>query len=153
MKTNLIGLLAAVSLFLSGTALAQEHTTQGPVWTLASYQFEEGQFDNYMNWLRRNYLPIVQAQKKAGLIMDYKIFMSERSNPNDGDITFAVLHSSAAKAFDYNAADDDASNAIGRAHWASLPEATREAERDSRYKMRRFISNGWVREITLKPAK
>ncbi len=153
MKSRICGLLAAAMLFASGAVVAQEHVTDGPVWTLTSYQFNDGQGDNYMNWLRAHWLPIMQASKNAGLIMDYKVFFSDRTNPNDGDITFAVLHSSAGKAFDYNAADDAASDAIGKAHWDSVPEAERNAARDSRFAMRRFISSGWIREATLKPAK
>lgn len=153
MKTKLIGLLAA-ALLLPFAAFAQEHMTQGPVWQLASYQINDGQFDNYMNYLRKHSAPLYEARKKAGLIMDYKFFFSDRANPNDADLTVAVLMPSAAKAFDYSAADDAAGDEIAKKHWAAWSDETaRKAEQDSRFAMRRFISNSWVREVTLKPAK
>lgn len=151
MKTKALGLLAALSL-AAAPALAQEHHTDGPVWVLSCYQFMDGQYDNYMNWLRAHNLPLAEARKKAGLILDYKMFLTNREGPNDCDVTFAELYPTAAKAFDYSAADDAKEDELSKAHWAQWDEATANKTRDSRFAMRRFISNSWAREITLKPA-
>jgi len=152
MKTKVFGLLAAGLLFASGAAVAQEHMTDGPVWVLSSYQINDGQFDNYMMYLRKHSMQLYAAQKQAGLILDYKVFLSDRQNPNDGDITVAILFASAADAFDYDAGDDAKGDEIAEKHWASMDKAAAEKEQNSRYAMRRFISNSWAREVTLKPA-
>lgn len=149
MRRTVIGLLAAIA--CAPLAQAQEHMTQGPVWTLACYQIIEGQYDNYMKWLRAHTLPMAEARKKAGLILDAKVFMSGRDGPNDCDITFATLHASAAAAFDYSAADDAKGDEIGKAHWGGLSDEEREKALASRFEMRRFIRNDWVREVNLKP--
>jgi hypothetical protein len=152
MKSKMIGLLAAGLLLVSGSAVAQEHFTDGPVWVLSSYQINEGQFDKYMTYLRKHSMQLYAAQKAAGLILDYKVFMSDRQSPNDGDITVAILFASAADAFDYDAGDDAKGDEIADKHWSGMDKAAAEAEQNSRYAMRRFISNSWVREVTMKAA-
>jgi len=151
MKLKVCGLLAAFAIACVPMAQAQEHVTEGPVWLLSCYQVNEGQFDNYMKWLRAHNLPLSEARKKAGLILDHKMFMTGREGPNDCDITFAVLYKSAGDAFDYSAADDAKEDEIGKAHWAGMDEATASKARDSRFEMRRFIRSSWAREVTLKP--
>lgn len=153
MHKKIIGLAAAVTLLVSPLATAQEHVTQGPAWLLGCYQINDGQFDAYMKWLRTHNLPLQEARKTAGLIIDYKVFMSSREGPNDCDITFATLHSSAGKAFDYNAADDAADDAITKKHMAQWSEDEAKQAMDSRFAMRRFIRSSWVREVSLKPIK
>ena len=151
MKMKACGLLAAFALATVPMAQAQENMTQGPVWLLACYQVNDGPWDNYMKWLRTHNLPMSEARKKAGLILDYKMFMSGREGPNDCDLTFATLHASAAAAFDYSAADDAKEDEIGKAHWGQWSDEDAKKARDSRFEMRRFIRNSWAREVTLKP--
>jgi len=151
MKLKALGLLAAFALVATPLAQAQENTTQGPVWVLDCYQVNDGQYQNYMKWLRAHSLPMYEARKKAGLILDYKAFFTDRSGPNDCDITFATLYASAASAFDYSAADDAKMDEIGKAHWAGMSDEDRQKALDSRFAMRRYIRSSWAREFTLKP--
>jgi hypothetical protein len=153
MRLKACGLLAAFALVTSTMAHAQENMTQGPVWTMACYQITEGKWGEYMTHLRTHYLPMMEARKAAGLIVDYKTFMTGRTSANDCDIVFATLHSSAAAAFDYSAEDDAKEDEIGKAHWAQWDEATRKQAQDARFEMRRFIRNSWAREVTLNPIK
>jgi hypothetical protein len=151
MKMKACGLLAAFALATVPMAQAQENMTQGPVWTMACYQVNDGQWSNYMTWLRTHSLPLSEARKKAGLILDYKVFMTGRDGPNGCDLTFATLHASAGAAFDYSADDDVKGDAIDKAHWGQWSEEDAKKARDSRLEMRRFIRNSWAREVTLKP--
>ena len=151
MKLKALGLLAALGLAAAPLAQAQEHVTQGPVWSLDCYQINDGQGNNYMKWLRAHSLPMYEARKKAGLIVDYKVFFSDRDGPNDCDITFATLYASAASAFDYSAADDAKMDEIGKAHWNGVSDEDRQKALDSRFAMRRYIRSWSAREVTLKP--
>jgi len=150
MKMKACGLLAAFALAMTPMAQAQEHMNMGPVWVLSCYQVNDGQWSNYMTWLRTHNLPLSEARKKAGLILDYKVFMSGREGPNDCDLTFAELYPSAGAAFDYSADDDAKMDEIGKAHWGKWSEEDAQKARDSRFEMRRFIRNSWAREVTLK---
>jgi hypothetical protein len=153
MKLKALGLLATLALVATPLAQAQEHMTQGPVWALDCYQVNDGQWDNYMTWLRTHSLPMYEARKKAGLILDYKLFYTDRSGPNDCDLTFATLYATAAAAFDYSADDDAKSDEIGKAHWGAMSDEDRQKALDSRFAMRRYIRSWSAREFTLKPMK
>lgn len=150
MKSKIYGLAAAFAL-VSAPAIAQEHATNGPVWLMSCYQVNEGQYDAYMTWLRTHNVPMSEARKKAGLIVDYKVFETGRDGPNGCDLTFATLYSSAAKAFDYSASDEAKDDEISKAHWAQWDEETAKKAREARSQMRRFIRNDWAREVMLKP--
>ena len=74
-------------------ALAQEHYTEGPVWRCTLVRVAEGKMDAYLTSLRANSKPLIDEEKKQGLIMDYKIFLKEtKENQQDWDIAVCVLY-------------------------------------------------------------
>ena len=153
MKSKIIGLLAVSLLWTSGAAVAQEHWTEGPVWECGAYQTNPGQFDNYLNWIRKHSEPINAEAKKQGLILDFKTFVKTRDNENDYDVLFCTLHASFGKALDYNKGDNDKFDAISAAHW-STADSNKQTELSSpRLELRKFMGTSYHREVTLRPAK
>lgn len=67
--------LAASSLSLSARAQDEPAYTEGPVTTVNYIQVEYGRFEEYVDWLDSTWKPTMEANKKAGLITDYKVFM------------------------------------------------------------------------------
>ena len=45
----------------------------GPVTEVAYIRVEYGRFEEYIDWLNATWKPTMEAMKKAGLIIDYKI--------------------------------------------------------------------------------
>ena len=45
----------------------------GPVTDVAYIRVEYGRFEEYVDWLNSTWKPTVEATKKAGLIIDYKV--------------------------------------------------------------------------------
>jgi len=85
----LLGLLAVFAL----QAIAQEHYTEGPVWRVTLIKVKPAQDDAYLTSLRQNTKPLLDEQKKQGLIMDYKVFLKETSSGSqDWDIAVAVQY-------------------------------------------------------------
>jgi len=107
-------LAAVVSCLAAPAAVAQEHFTEGPVWECSSYRTKQGHFDDYMKYLRQNYLPQAQESKKAGLTLDQKVYLHVPTTPTEPDVVICTLHGSFAKALDYNAADDAKGKDIAR---------------------------------------
>ena len=71
--------LAASSLSLSARAEdahAQDEPqyTNGPVTEVDYIHVEYGHFEEYVDWLNSTWKPTMEATKKAGLIIDYKVF-------------------------------------------------------------------------------
>jgi hypothetical protein len=58
------------------TALAHDKRAyaDGPVTEVNYLRVEYGRFDDYIDWLNSTWKPTMEATKKAGLIIDYKVF-------------------------------------------------------------------------------
>src|ERR1700688_4180226 len=83
--------LAVFLLLLTPALLAQEHYTEGPVWRVQLIRVKPTQLDAYLTSLRQSTKPLIEEEKKQGVIMDYKVFLKEtKSGPEDWDIAVAV---------------------------------------------------------------
>ena len=89
MKTILLSMCLAASL-LSLTARAQDERayTEGPVTEVNYIRVEYGRFEEYIDWLNSTWKPTMEATKKAGLIIDYKVF---RLTPKSPDLPNIIL--------------------------------------------------------------
>ena len=87
---KLYGLVAFV-LLLAPASFAQEHYTEGPVWRVSLVRVKPTQMDAYLTSLRQSSKPLLEEQKRQGLIVDYKLFLKEtKNNPEDWDVCLAV---------------------------------------------------------------
>lgn len=151
MRSN-IHYIALVCMTLAfGTSVAQEHFTDGPVWQISTYQIADDQGDAYAEWLRTYVLPSNAEAKKQGLILDWKVFLQERTGPNDWDVAIATLYSSYGKAMDYSAADEAKWEAIQAETWKTADKDKQREAVAPRLAMRKYLGTRYVREVTLKP--
>ena len=73
---------------LAQDALAQNDRryTDGPVTEVDYIQVEYGHFAEYIAWLNSTWKPTMEAMKKAGLIIDYKVFQASPKSPDQPNI-------------------------------------------------------------------
>ena len=69
--------LACLLLFVTAAA-AQEHYTEGPVWRVTLVRVKPAQMDAYLTSLRQATKPLLEEEKRTGVIVDYKIFLATR---------------------------------------------------------------------------
>ena len=82
-----------LSLMSVASAVAQDQYTEGAVSRVTLVQILPGRFNTFMDDLKTNIKPIWDAEKKAGLIDDYNIFLNTtKGNPDDWDIGFALSY-------------------------------------------------------------
>ena len=82
-----------LSLLSSATAFAQDQYTEGGVTRVTLVQILPGHFNAFMDDLKTNIKPIWDAEKKAGLIENYSIFLNTtKANPDDWDIGFTLSY-------------------------------------------------------------
>jgi len=136
---------------LASGALAQEHWTEGSVWEVSFYRTKPGQFDEYMKYLRTNFLPLTEEGKKQGLVLDRKVFVKSPQHPGDWDVAIATLYTSFGKALDFNQGDEDKWKAIQTKHYKTEDEKKQQEMTAKRFEMRDFIGTQVVREINLRP--
>jgi len=87
-----IWLLPMVLLF--GLQLvAQEHYTEGPVWRITTIRVKPNRMDAYLTSLRQSSKPLLEEDKRQGLILDYKWLLKETKNdPNDWDLALVEIY-------------------------------------------------------------
>jgi len=141
---KIYGLLAFV-LLLAPALYAQEHYTQGPVWTVSLIRVKPNHEDEYLTALRQNIKPFLEEEKRQGLIVDYKVFFKETMhNPDDWNICLAVEYKN------HGAMDglDAKEEAIRDKVFGGKQPAQQLAEK--RQEIREVISDELLQEIFLK---
>lgn len=151
MRRSVMVVAVFAALSFGGTAVAQEHWTEGPVWGCSAYRTKQGQFDTYLRYLREHYLPTSAEAKKQGLVLDTKVFVQTPTRPDDWDIDLCTLHASYGKALDYNADSTKASDAIQAAHWKTASKTEQATLAAKRFEMRDALGTNYSREVNLKP--
>ena len=152
MRSRAVSAMVGLSLLLGGVAVAQEHWTEGPVWNIEFYRTTPGHFDDYLKYLRQNFLPQLEESKKQGLILDQKIFVKDPTGPSDWDIAFATLYKNMA-ALDYSAELDKKSKAIAEKHYKTADEDKQREMIKPRLDWRTFLGTQLVREVSLRPMR
>jgi hypothetical protein len=103
----------AASTMLAATALAADETPsfeKGPVWDFGQIQTKDGHFDEYMKWVSTAWKAQEEAMKKAGYILDYKVYLVHNARQNEPDILLATEYKDMA-AFDRPVAEEYAMQA------------------------------------------
>ena len=137
--------LVAFLLLLAPAVLAQEHYTEGPVWRVSLIRVKPTQMDAYLTSLRQSSKPILDEQKRQGIIVDYKVFLKEtKNNPEDWDLCLAVEYK--------NHAAMDGLTAKGEMLRDKIIGGKQPAQQlaDKRAEIREVISSELLQEILLK---
>ena len=137
--------LVAFLLLLAPAVLAQEHYTEGPVWRVSLIRVKPTQMDAYLTSLRQSSKPLLEEQKKQGIIMDYKLFLKEtKNNPEDWDVCLAIEYK--------NHAAMDGLAAKGEATRDKILGGKNQAQQltEKRAEIRELVSSELLQEIILK---
>jgi hypothetical protein len=142
MKPWIIGAAALASAFTAMPALAQESSYKlGPLWTAARIDVEDGQYENYVDWLNKVWVDNQAFAKKQGWIMDY--YVLDNINARDGEPDLILL--TRFKDFP-SVAELDRRNAIINKRM-SQDDHTADAASGERKKMRRQMGSVMYREL------
>jgi len=138
-------LLFLAAFVLSLPANAQLGTTykEGPVTEVTYLHIEYGHFDEYVNWLNSTWKPLNEAKKKAGLIIDYKVFTARPKKSEEPNVIFMITYPNMA-AFDRRVEE----NAVAVEMIGSAKE--QDAARIARSAYRKRLGTELIREVILK---
>jgi hypothetical protein len=96
-KTFILSMcLVASSLSLNARAQDQRGYTYGPVTQVDYIHVEYGHFDEYIAWVTSTWVPTMEAAKKAGLIIDYKVFRTEPRSPDQPNVYLEITYKNMA---------------------------------------------------------
>ena len=137
--------LAIALLLFVPVLVAQEHYTEGPVWRVQLIRVKPNQMDAYLTSLRQSTKPLIEEQKRQGVIMDYKIFLKEtKATPEDWDIAVAIEYKNHAAMDGLAAKGEAARDKILGGKQAAQSLGEKRAE------IREIISSDLMQEIFLK---
>jgi len=90
-KTGILCVGLAASL-MSPNAHAQAGRgySYGPVTEVDYIHVEYGHFDEYMAWVTSTGKPTMEAEKRAGLIIGYKVFQSSPKSPDEPNVYLEI---------------------------------------------------------------
>lgn len=92
MKKTLFAALAAISLIAVSPAAAQQSSMKpGPMWTASRISVDDGQMQNYMDFLTKTWMANQEYSKSQGWMLDYHVLQSV--NPRDGEPNIVLLTS------------------------------------------------------------
>lgn len=147
MKTKLIGLLGAALLALPFASIAADDGysyTEGSVVDVTSVRTKPGMFDTYMEFLSKTFKPMMEEQKKAGIVLSYSVYAGSPRNPSEPDVYLVVEYKNMAALDDLNAKTDP----ISKKYFASLSAANKAAA--DRESVRTILGDELIRELKLK---
>src|SRR3984893_10509540 len=144
-KTIILSMcLAASSLSLNARAQDERQYTEGPVTEGDEVHVEYGHFSEYNDWLNSTWKPTMEALKKAGLIIDYKVFRLTPKSPDQPNIYLWITFKNAAAALDKG----KISSRVAKKGICS--SECQNKERAARTESSKVLGNEYIRELILK---
>lgn len=136
--------LAAASLSLDARAEDERQYTDGPVTEVDEVHVEYGHLEEYVDWLNSTWKPTMEALKKAGLIIDYKVFSLTPKSPDQPNIYLWFTFKNAAAALDKRVEFEDVTKKV-----ICSTECQNKA-RVARNEYRKVLGTEYIRELILK---
>jgi hypothetical protein len=136
-------IVSAFAFSLPANAQVGVTYNEGPVTVVTYLKIEYGHFDEYVDWLNSTWKPLNEAKKKAGLIIDYKVFAARPKKPEEPNVLFMITYPNMA-GLDRRAEEDAfAVELIGSAKDQNKARVDRSAYRKN-------LGSELIREIILK---
>jgi len=144
-KTIVLCMCLAVSaLSLNARTQDVSQYADGPVTELDYIQVEYGHFEEYVDWLNSTWKPTMEAMKKAGLIIDYKVVRATPKTPDQPNIILMITFKDGAAALDKRVEQEEvAKKVIGSTEFQNKA-------RVGRNQYRKVLGIEYVRELILK---
>ena len=144
-KTLIISLsLVASSLVFTARAQDVRQYTDGPVTEMDYIRVEYGHFEEYVDWLNSTWKPTMEATKKAGLILDYKVVRATPKTAEQPNIFLIITYKNMAAALDKIVEQEEVAKKV-----IGTTEVQNKA-RAGRNQYRTVLGTEYVREIILK---
>ena len=144
-KTIILSMcLAASSLSLNARAQDERAYTDGPVTEMDYIRVEYGRFEEYIDWLNSTWKPTMETTKKAGLIIDYKVFRLTPKSPDQPNIILWITFKNGMAALDKGVELEAVAKKV-----ICSTECQNKA-RVARSEYRKVMGSEYIREIILK---
>ena len=118
--------------------------TDGPVTEVDYIHVEYGHFEEYIDWLNSTWKPTMEAMKKAGLVIDYKVFRLTPKSADQPNIILWITYKNGMAAFDKGVElENVAKQVIGSTEFQNKARVNRN-------EYRKVLGTEYIRELILK---
>jgi L-rhamnose mutarotase len=128
-----------------GTALAQSSKPykEGQVTEVSYIKIKPGKFDEYVKFLDTTYKTLMEANKKAGLIVGYAVYAMQARNPHEPDLMLTVTYTNMGALDKIEESEAVAAKVVGSMEAQNKAYIDREA-------LREVLGSQLIRELVLK---
>jgi len=149
LKTIVLSMCLAASSLSLARAQNGRGYSYGPVTQVDYIRVEYGHFDEYMAWVTSTWVPTMEAAKKAGLIIDYKVFRASPKSPDQPNVYLEITYKNmAAYAGDIG---DQAASFEAVTEKVICNSACQDQARVHRNEIRRVLGTEVTRELIFSP--
>jgi hypothetical protein len=139
----LLGICSMVGL-ASVAVAADKPYSEGPVSIVTSIRTEPGMFESYMKYLSTTYKQMMEENKKAGTIVDYRVYTTSPRTADDPNMYLVVTYKNMA-------ALDGLSDKVDAVQQKLIgSQEVRDQQAIERGKMRTMLGTEMIREQVLK---
>jgi hypothetical protein len=126
-------------------AMAQEAKPykEGQVTEISYIKIKSGKFDDYMGFLDTTYKSLMEANKKAGLITGYAVYLSQARSPQEPDLILSITYANMAALDKIEEGEAVAAKVLGSTTVQNKAYADRDA-------LREVLGSQLIRELVLK---
>lgn len=142
MRKLMLGALGAVTMTLATSAYAQDSSVKaGSLWQAGRIYVEDGQSENYMDYLTKTWMQQQEFAKSQGWLLEYHILSSV--NPRDGEPNIILL----TRYNDFpSAAEVERRSDLMNKHMR-LTDRSAAAASGDRMRMRKLMGSALYREM------
>ena len=136
--------LAASSPAPDARAKDERKYAEGPFTEVDEIHVDYGHFEEYIDWLNSTWKPTMEALKKAGLILDYKVFRLTPRSPDQPNIYLWITFKNAAAALDKGVELEEVAKKV------ICDTECQNKARVARNEYRKVLGIDYVRELILR---
>jgi len=74
----------------SATAQADSHYSQGPLWFISGIHIEDGQYENYMDYLAKQFKTTNDFVIKEGVVLSYHVLSNNQKRAGEPDLLLVI---------------------------------------------------------------
>ncbi|MGB8338624.1 MAG: hypothetical protein WCD07_00695 [Burkholderiales bacterium] len=145
MKNTTKLLLCIATWVVTAVANAQDVKPykEGPVTAVSYIKIKPGKFEDYMKFLDTSYKSLMEANKKAGLILGYNVYSTQAKSPREPDLILTTTYANMAALDRTDEGDAVAAKVLGSTDVQNKAYIDRES-------LREVLGGELIRELILK---
>lgn len=141
MHKLLIGAAALSVLFVGEASAQQSSYKMGPLWTVARIDVQDGQFENYMDYLTKTWVDNQAFAKSQGWLLEYHILDNMNRREGEADIFLVTRYNDFPSVVEIERRDAIINKRM------SQDDHSAEAASGERGKMRKLMGSIMYREL------